>query len=158
MSNIDSDHVWFITFQKSISSFDFQIFHFISQAPRFRGTIQKRERRSGSAFWTTEKGNLVNTCISHVMNRKITGFSSACGLMYWFCTGLWDKDPESAGGGDASLHDVELCSHRGNNWRGGRRYTHLFNVINWNCLKSKLLAESNTCQWNEFKTASTVRW
>lgn len=73
--------------------------------------------------------------------------------MYCFCTGLWDKDPESAGGGDASLHDVELCSHRGNNWRGGRRYTHLFNVINWNCLKSKLHAESNTCQWNEFKTA-----
>lgn len=25
----------------------------------------------------------------------------------------------------------------------------------WN---PKLHAESNTCQWNEFKTASTVRW
>lgn len=79
------------------------------------------------------------------MNRKIIGFSLVCGLMYWFCIGLWDKDLEFVGGGDALFYDVEFCSYGGNNWRGGRRYIYLFNVINWNCLKFKLYVELNIC-------------
>lgn len=50
MSNIDSDHVWFITFQKSISSFDFQIFHFFHRLQGLEEQYRKEKEEADQLF------------------------------------------------------------------------------------------------------------